>query len=143
VPLGLDLLFHLLLSFHHQLSHLLHVEVRHLGLLALRADLLHLVGEEDGEFGTVDVLIAFLRALVVILIDFLDELSLDWISVSVRLMKLTVVFSFCPWLMALRFCRMVIMDCPSFSPFSPFSPLSLSSPSYPRIMVVLLPGSMR
>jgi hypothetical protein len=77
VTFGLDLLLHLLLTPHHQLSHLLHVEVRDLGLVTICLYLLHLVREEDRELGTVVLFIAVGTVLVVVFVDFLYEFALD------------------------------------------------------------------
>jgi hypothetical protein len=47
VALGLYLLTHLFLPLHHQLAHLLHVQVGHAGFLLIHPDHLNLVREED------------------------------------------------------------------------------------------------
>lgn len=78
VSFRLDLLLELLLPLHHEFSDFLHVEVGHLHFRPIGANALDLVREEDGEFRAIHVIVAVLGVVVVVvLVDFLDELTLD------------------------------------------------------------------
>lgn len=88
-----NLFFKLLLSFHHKLSHFFHIQIGNFHLCSISPYLLYFIGEKDSQLRTIYVIITVLRIIMqIILINLLDELSLNYIIINARLTKLRVVF---------------------------------------------------
>ena len=67
---------HLFLTFGHQLSYFLHVEIGNLGLMPNCPNLLNLIREKNGEFWAIKLLTIFTILIVILFIDFLDQFPL-------------------------------------------------------------------
>lgn len=74
-----DFFAHFLLSFSHEFSDLLHVEIWNLGLLFIGPYLLHLIREEDGKLRAIELVTVLTIIVEVFFIYFFDELSLHYI----------------------------------------------------------------
>lgn len=76
MPFCLDFFAHFLLSFRHEFSDLLHVEIWNLSLLFVGPYLLYLIRKEYGELRAIELVTVLTIIVEVLFVYFFDELSL-------------------------------------------------------------------